>query len=105
MKLKKGQDGSRDDFMGFLKYMKRRVSISLLFFGEKEAKMKTLYHLGDDLFIAISFVSFTVSGVLKLLGIQDLFWGITTNTLLNLSIVSLLFSIALSLYDIAHGRK
>ncbi len=67
--------------------------------------MKKIYHLGDDLFIAIAFTTFVISGMLKLLGIMDLFWGISTRDVLTLSIVSLLFSMALSLYDVAHGQK
>lgn len=67
--------------------------------------MKKVYHLGDDLFLATAFVTFMVGGVLKLLGISTLFWGITTRSVVQLSVVCLLFSIALSLYDLAHGQK
>lgn len=67
--------------------------------------MKKVYHLGDDLFLATAFVTFMVGGVLRLLGISTLFWGITTRSVVQLSVVCLLFSIALSLYDLAHGQK
>lgn len=67
--------------------------------------MKKVYHLGDDLFLAFAFVTFIVGGVLRLLGIPTLFWGITTRSVVSLSVICLLFSIALSLYDLAHGQK
>lgn len=67
--------------------------------------MKKIYHLGDDLFLAVAFVTFMVGGVLRLLGIPTLFWGIATFNVVQLSVICLLFSIALSLYDMAHGQK
>lgn len=67
--------------------------------------MKKMYHLGDDLFIACAFVSFLVGGMLKLLGITTIFWNVTVNSVVSLSVICLLFSIALSLYDVAHGEK
>lgn len=67
--------------------------------------MKKIYHVGDDLFIAIAFVTFVIAGVLKLLQINDLLWGVTTRDIGVLSVMSLLFSMALSMYDTAHGSK
>ena len=67
--------------------------------------MKKIYNIGDDLFLAVAFVTFMIGGVLKLLSIPLLFWGITTRSIVQLSVVCLLFSIALSLYDLAHGQK
>jgi hypothetical protein len=67
--------------------------------------MKKMYHLGDDLFIACAFVTFALGGTFKLLGIERLPYGITAKNLLFLSAFCLLFSIALSLYDLAHGEK
>lgn len=67
--------------------------------------MKKIYHIGDDLFIALAFTTFVTGGMLRLLGITDLFWGITSSAVVNLSIMCLLFSIALSLYDMAHVQK
>lgn len=67
--------------------------------------MKTVYHVGDDLFIAAAFVTFILGGIFNLLGIDTLFWGITPKNLIVLSMMCLLFSIALSLYDVAHGEK
>lgn len=67
--------------------------------------MKTVYHVGDDLFIALAFVTFILGGLFGLLGINNLIWGITPQNLIFLSMMCLLFSIALSLYDVAHGEK
>lgn len=67
--------------------------------------IKKVYNIGDDLFLAMAFVTFMIGGVLKLLGIPVLFWGITTRNAIQLSVICLLFSIALSLYDFAHGQK
>ncbi len=66
--------------------------------------MKKMYNIGEDLFIATAFVTFIVGGVLKLLSIEDLFWGITARSLIGLSVMTLLFSMALSLYDMAHQK-
>jgi hypothetical protein len=67
--------------------------------------MKKVYHVGDDLFIALAFVTFILGGLFKLLGINKLIYGITPLNLIFLAVVCLLFSIALSLYDVAHGEK
>lgn len=66
--------------------------------------MKKMYNIGEDLFIAGAFVAFITGSVLGLLGIKELFWGITTRSVIGLSIMSLLFSMALSMYDIAHHK-
>jgi len=66
--------------------------------------MKKIYYIGDDIFIAAAFVAFVVAGGLTLLGIRDLFWNITTRSLIRLSVISLFFSIALSLYELAHKK-
>ncbi len=66
---------------------------------------KRLYNLGEDFFISIAFCSFVISGILKLLDITYLFWGITTRNMVVFSFFCLLFSIALSLYDLAHDSK
>lgn len=66
--------------------------------------MKKMYNIGEDLFISLAFVTFIVGGVLRLLQINELFWGITTRNIIGLSIVCLLFSMALSMYDIAHHK-
>jgi len=61
--------------------------------------------VGDDLFIALAFVTFILGGVFKLMGFSNLLWGITPANLIFLSMMCLLFSIALSLYDVAHGER
>ena len=66
--------------------------------------MKKVYNLGDDLFLAVAFVSFMIGVVLKLLGIEDIGWGVTARALIMNALMCLLFSIALSLYDLAHGK-
>jgi hypothetical protein len=67
--------------------------------------MKKLYHVSDDIFIAAAFATFILGGFFKLLDIQVLFWGITAKSLIYLSFFCLLFSIALSLYDLAYKGK
>jgi len=62
--------------------------------------MRKVYRLGDDLFIAIAFVSFVIGIILRLMGIEDLPLGIDTKAVLFFSMMCLLFSIALSLYDL-----
>jgi len=62
--------------------------------------MRKVYRLGDDLFIAIAFVSFVVGIVLHLMGIKDLPLGIDPKAILFFSMMCLLFSSALSLYDL-----
>jgi len=61
--------------------------------------------VGDDLFIALAFMAFILGGVFKLFGFNNLIWGVTPQSLIFLSMMCLLFSIALSLYDVAHGGK
>jgi len=62
--------------------------------------MRKVYRLGDDLFIAVAFVSFVIAIVLRLMGIEDLPLGLNTEGILFFSMMCLLFSIALSLYDL-----
>jgi len=66
--------------------------------------MKKMYNIGEDIFIATAFVTFIIGGVLKLLGINELIWGITSRSVIGLSFMTLLFSMALSLYDMAHSK-
>jgi len=67
--------------------------------------MKKLYPIGDDLFLVIGFIAFMVAVVTRLLGISVIFWGITPIQLFNGAMACLLFSIALSLRDIAQTGK
>ncbi len=66
--------------------------------------MRKVYNLGDDLFLAVAFVSFIVGAVLRLMGIYEIAWGITNRALIVNAIICLLFSIALSLYDLARTQ-
>ncbi|MFA5363331.1 MAG: hypothetical protein WC335_08885 [Candidatus Omnitrophota bacterium] len=67
--------------------------------------MKKAYNFGDDLFLAMAFVTFAVGVVSRLLGIDSFWWGVTPHNLIALSMACLIFSIALSLYDIANSVK
>lgn len=67
--------------------------------------MKKMYRISDDLFMMIAFVAFMVGVVTRLLGISEIFWGITPLQLFNGTVVCLLFSIALSLRDLAQPGK
>lgn len=64
--------------------------------------MKKMYHVGDDLFIAAAFVCFITGGFFYLLNFQNLAFGVTPRHLIQLAAICLLFSISLSLYDMAH---
>lgn len=67
--------------------------------------MKKVYSITDDLFMVIAFVAFMVGVVTKLLVISPIFWGITPIQLFNGALMCLLFSIALSLRDLAKAGK
>lgn len=64
--------------------------------------MKKTYNLSGDIFIAAAFIFLLVGIVTKLLGIEVLFWGIRASGLIKLTALSLMFSIALNLHDLAH---
>jgi len=63
--------------------------------------MKKNYLICGDIFITFAFASFVVGIVLKLLSITKIFWNITPDSLLKLTPILLLFSVALSLIEIA----
>ena len=70
--------------------------------------MKSVYRLGDDLFIPAAFVAFVLGIGLKLLGVPSLKLGIAILTIRGLFLASalcLLFSIALSLYDSTVNKR
>lgn len=67
--------------------------------------MKKVYRVGDDIFIAVAFVSFIVGIFLKLLGITEIAGGISTQSLLSFALACLLFSIALSLFDLTRREE
>jgi len=62
--------------------------------------MKKVYRLGDDIFIALAFVSFAVGIFIRLLSISKVAFGINYIEVLFFSMMCLLFSVALSLYDL-----
>lgn len=67
--------------------------------------MKTVYKLGDDLFVAVAFVSFIIGIILRLMGIEKIWAGVTPKGIIFFSMICLLFSIALSLYDLALKKE
>lgn len=66
--------------------------------------MKTVYSLGDDIFIAMAFVSFIIGIALRILSISQIAFGLNYKEVLFFSVMCLLFSIALSLYDLGQKR-
>ena len=67
--------------------------------------MKSMYRVGDDIFIAAAFVSFIIGTVLRLMDIKKIALGITPQNIIFFAIICLLFSISLSLYDLNQGGK
>ena len=67
--------------------------------------MKKVYRVGEDVFIILAFVTFAVGVFLRALRFKELIWGITTNEVIAFSIACLLFSIALSVYDLNVTRR
>jgi len=68
--------------------------------------MKKSYRMGGDIFVACAFISFVVGGFFKIFaqaGIAADLGVIGWEGLIKLSVVFLLFSIALSLLDISHS--
>ena len=72
---------------------------------EKKLAVKKIYPIGDDLFLIIAFAAFIVAVVSRLLAISPIFWGVTPVQLLNGAVVCLLFSMALSIRDMAQTGK
>jgi len=70
--------------------------------------MKKIYPIGEDIFIATAFVSFVialgVTAVTKIAEISLLPFGLTPSHIFNFSMICLLFSISLSLRDMAQGK-
>lgn len=67
--------------------------------------MKKMYDIGEDVFMIFAFVAFTVAVMLGLLGISPIIWGITPDKLYKGATVCLLFSIALSLRELARSKN
>lgn len=62
--------------------------------------MKNVYRLGDDFFVALAFVSFVIGIVLRVLTFAEVPFGVNYKESLFLSMMCLLFSIALNLHDL-----
>lgn len=66
--------------------------------------MKSVYSVGDDFFIAMAFMSFVVGIGLRILSVSQIVFGINYKEVLFFSMMCLLFSIALSLYELNQAR-
>ena len=62
--------------------------------------MRKVYSVGDDLFVAMAFISFVVGIALRILSFAEIPFGINYKEVLFFSMMCLLFSIALSLYEL-----
>ena len=67
--------------------------------------MKGVYRVGDDLFVAMAFVSFVIGIALRILSVSQVAFGINYKEVLFFAMMCLLFSIALSLYDLNVSSK
>ncbi|MFH1767707.1 MAG: hypothetical protein ABH858_00915 [Candidatus Omnitrophota bacterium] len=67
--------------------------------------MKKNYLVCGDIFIAVAFSTFIIGTVVRLLNIKTIFLGITPGHLWKLSVWCILFSIALSLIDLASKKQ
>ncbi len=68
--------------------------------------MRTYYRIAEDLFIFIAAISIGIAGVFHICHYPGFFGGlITVGTLLKLCVVSLLFSIALSLLELTRKKS
>ena len=66
--------------------------------------MKDVYRVGDDIFVAMAFVSFVLGIALRILSVSQVSFGINYKEVLFFSMMCLMFSIALSLYDLNSRR-
>ncbi|MDD4907774.1 MAG: hypothetical protein PHJ00_01775 [Candidatus Omnitrophica bacterium] len=66
--------------------------------------MRKVYPIGEDIFIASAFVSFLVAMVVKVVDLTPLPLGVTPSHIFSFSLICLLFSIALSLRDMAQQK-
>lgn len=67
--------------------------------------MKKMYSVGDDLFVAMAFVSFVVGIGLRILSLSQVPFGINYVEVLYFAMMCLLFSIALSLYELNQSGR
>lgn len=61
--------------------------------------MKDVYRVGDDIFVAMAFMSFVIGIALRILSESRVIFGVNYKEALFFSMMCLLFSISLSLYD------
>lgn len=66
--------------------------------------MRKVYPIGEDIFIASAFVSFLIAMVVRVVDLTPLPLGITPTHIFNFSMICLLFSISLSLRDMAQAK-
>ena len=66
--------------------------------------MKKIYRLGEDFFIALAFVSFLIGAVIKLMEIFRVILGMRADLIFVFTVICLLFSIALSLYELTQRK-
>jgi len=66
--------------------------------------MRKVYPLGEDIFIASAFVTFIIALVIRVMELTPLPFDITPKHIFYFSAICLLFSIALSLRDIAQSK-
>jgi len=66
--------------------------------------MRKVYSVGDDLFVAMAFISFVIGIALRILSLSDVPFGISYKEILFFAMMCLLFSIALSLYELNQNK-
>jgi hypothetical protein len=67
--------------------------------------MRKVYSVGDDLFVALAFISFVVGIGLRILSLSGIPFGINYREILFFAMMCLLFSIALSLYELNQSKQ
>ena len=67
--------------------------------------MRKIYSVGDDLFVAMAFIGFVVGIALRILSLSDMPFGVSSREVLFFAMMCLLFSIALSLYELNQSNK
>jgi hypothetical protein len=67
--------------------------------------MRQVYSVGDDLFVALAFISFVVGIALRILSFSGIPFGINYREILFFAMMCLLFSIALSLYELNQSKQ
>ena len=66
--------------------------------------MRKVYSVSDDLFVALAFIAFVVGIALRILSFSDIPFGVNYKEVLYFAMMCLLFSIALSLYEINQNK-